>query len=265
MQGMREFGNALAVAIISIGLMLGALSISLVEFVPEATPPATFVLLPSPLAVTATATSLPTSTQDPSLGTPTPTASMAFIPPGSCPPPAGWTPILLQAGETLDSLVARYRINKIELRRANCLLSDNLLPGTLFYVPPAPTSTFVACSQGAVGWVKSYTVKPGDTLYSIATNHYTTVALLRNVNCRTGDRIYTGESLWVPNVSTRTPIPTPLPGRTVTPHPTDPLTETALPFTVTIAPSITPVPATPTTAPTATPVPTHTASPTAFP
>ena len=35
---MRDFGNALVVSLISVGLMLGALSISLVEFVPEATP-----------------------------------------------------------------------------------------------------------------------------------------------------------------------------------------------------------------------------------
>lgn len=265
MQGLRELGNALVVAVISIGLMLGALSISLVEFVPEATPTTTFALFPSPLPVTATDTAPPTVTQDPSLDTQTPTPLNIVQPPSSCPPPAGWTPIFVQAGETLDTLAVRYRINKEVLRQANCLLSDSLLPGTLFYVPPAPTSTFTTCSQGAAGWVKRYVVKPGDTLYSIATNHYTTVALMRIVNCRIGDRIYVGEILWVPNVSTRTPVPTPLPGRTVTAHPTDPLTETALPFTATIVPSNTPVPATSTTAPTSTPVPTLTASPTAFP
>ena len=40
MQGMRDLGNALIVALISVGLMIGALSISLVEFVPEAAPTA---------------------------------------------------------------------------------------------------------------------------------------------------------------------------------------------------------------------------------
>lgn len=38
MQGMRDFGNALIVAMLSIGLMIGALSISLVEFLPETVP-----------------------------------------------------------------------------------------------------------------------------------------------------------------------------------------------------------------------------------
>ena len=57
----------------------------------------------------------------------------------------------------------------------------------------------------------------------------------------------------------------PLPGVTVTPQPTDPLTETALPFTATVQPSNTPVPNTPTVAPTVTAIPTLTVSPTAFP
>ena len=95
---------------------------------------------------------------------------------------------------------------------------------------PWQTNTPVVCSQGAAGWVKSYMVKPGDTIYAIATNHYTTAGLLKSVNCRTSDLILVGEILWVPNVATRTPYPTPLPGSTVTPYPTDPLTETALPL-----------------------------------
>ncbi|NOH04252.1 MAG: LysM peptidoglycan-binding domain-containing protein [Chloroflexi bacterium] len=160
-----------------------------------------------------------------------------------------------QAGDTLESLAARYRIGSDQLKSANCLAVDSLIPGTALFVPPAPTSTVAACIPGAVGWVKSYVVKAGDTLYSIATNHYTTVATLRGVNCKTSDRIYPGETLWVPRVATRTPVPTPLPGSTVTPHPTDPLTETALPFTATIEPSATSVPNTPTTAPTPTAVP----------
>ena len=55
---LRGLGNALVVALISIGLMIGALSISLVEFVPQATPTATnsMFLSPAPLTVTPTIT-----------------------------------------------------------------------------------------------------------------------------------------------------------------------------------------------------------------
>jgi LysM repeat protein len=271
---LRGLGNALVVALISIGLMVGALSISLVEFVPQATPSATNSLFLSPMLLTVTQTVPPTLTPTIGLESPTPSITPTFtntaLPPASCLPPTGWGQIIIQAGETLDIIAARYRTSKDELRRANCLLIDNLVAGTILYAPAVITNTPVVCSQGAAGWVKSYVVKPGDTIYAIAANHYTTAGLLKSVNCRTSDLIYAGELLWVPNVATRTPYPTPLPGtplpgNTVTPYPTDPLTETALPYTITVMPTDTPVPDTPTEIPTLTAVPTPTASPTAFP
>ena len=266
MQGLRGFTNALVVALISTGLMIGALSISLVEFVPQAAPTATNILLSSPAPLTVTITLIPTLTPTVGLESPTPSITPTFtntvIPPASCQPPFGWVQIVIQAGETLETIAARYRTRKDELRRANCLLSDNLVAGTILYVPHSITSTPVVCSQGAAGWVKSYIVKPGNTFYAIASNHYTTVGLLKSVNCRISDLIIVGETLWVPNVATRTPYPTPLPGSTVTPYPTEPLTETALPYTATVMPSSTLVPNTSTPIPT---VPTLTPSPTAFP
>ena len=258
MQGSRGFFNALLTALVSIGLIAGALSISLVEFAPQASPASTTEgLFPSPAPLTATPTSI--STPTPAIE---PASTNTLMPPVSCQPPSGWSQIVVQAGETLDTIASRYRMDKNELRAANCLLSDNLMTGTTLYAPPAVTSTSVACIPGAVGWVKSYTVKPGDTLYSIATNHYSGPDLLKSVNCRTSDLILPSEILWVPNVATRTPYPTPLPGNTVTPPPTLPLTETALPFTASPMPSNTPLPNTDTPTP---PVPTPTTSPTAFP
>jgi len=268
MQNMRDFGNALVVALISIGLMVGALSISLVEFVPQTTSTAPVNPLPSPIPLTVTNSPIPTLTPTEGLESPTPsvtpTLTITFTPPASCMPPAGWGQKIIQFGETLDSIAVHYRTSKDELRRANCLLIDNLVAGTVLYVPPVATNTPVKCNPGASGWIKNYTVKPGDTIYRIATDHYTTAGLLKSVNCRISDYIYAGEVLWVPSVATRTPYPTPLPGSTVTPYPTDPLTQTALPFTATVLPSSTPVPATPTEIPTATAMPTPTASPTAF-
>lgn len=261
---LRELGTALIVAFASIGLIFGALSISLVEFIPEATATPTFALPASPVPVTATSTFPPTATQDPNIATVTFTVTTTLPASVSCPQPPGWITYAIQFNDTLDSLAIKYRTDKNTLRTNNCLVSDNLIPGTLFYVPPQPTSTFAACVPGSPGWVKSYVVKSGDTLYTIALNHYVTLNTLRQVNCRTGDKLNTGEILWVPNVATRTPYPTSLPGVTASPHPTDPLTETALPFTATVIPSNTPIPNTPTAVSTPTPVPTLTASPTAF-
>ena len=270
MQGVRGFGNALLIALISIGLIIGALSISLVEFVPEVTPTATNIVFASPAPLTATSTSTPTLTPTLGLESPTPTATTTFVnsatPPSSCQPPFGWVnQINIQPGETLDILAARYNISKEELIRANCLLSSTLVAGTKLYVPPVAANTSVTCSQGAAGWLKNYVVKSGDTIYAIATNHYTTAGLLKIVNCRTSDLIFPGEMIWVPNVATRTPNPTPLPGVTFIPNPTEPLTETALPYTATIIPSNTPIPATATPIPLSTPLPTFTSSLTAFP
>jgi LysM repeat protein len=261
---LRELGTALIIALASIGLVFGALSISLVEFIPEATPSATFALPPSPVPVTATATLPPTSTQDPSVATVTFTVTNTLPASVSCPQPAGWIAYIIQANDTLESLSSKYRTDVNTLRINNCLLSDNLIPNTLFYVPSAPTSTVAVCSPGAVGWTKSYVVIRGDTMYSIATNHYTTVSLLKQVNCKNTEFIVAGETLWVPNVATRTPYPTPLAGITASPYPTDPLTETALPFTATIFPTNTSIPNTPTTVSTPTFMATPTPSLTPF-
>ena len=267
---LRDLGNALVVALISVGLMAGALSISLVEFAPQATATATNNVSVSPAPLTATSTLPPTLTPTIGLLSPTPsitpTSTNTPVPPTSCQPPLGWGQIIIQAGETLDSIALRYGTNKNELRRANCLLIDNLVAGSILYAPAnKPTTAPTLCNQGSGGWIKNYTVKPGDTIYAIATNHYITAGLLKSVNCRSSDLIHIGELLWVPNIATRTPYPTltpgaPLPGNTVTPYPTDRLTETALPFTITplpftitVVPSDTPVPATPTAIPTITP------------
>ncbi len=257
MQGTREFGNALLIALLSIALIVGALSISLVEFSPGAIPTPSSNLLSSPEPLTATWTPPPTLAPTFPLEslTPssTPTSTTTSTPPSNCQIPLGWAQTTVQVGDTLDSIAARYRISSDDLRRANCLFSNSLVPGSKLYLPPVTPNTSPACIPGAVGWVKNYTVKPGENLYRIAIDHYSTLELIRKVNCRTGDTIFPGDILWVPNVSaTRTQNPSTLPGNTVTPYPTDPLTETVLPFTATFIP-------------TSSLAPTVTASSTAFP
>ena len=63
---------------------------------------------------------------------------------------------------------------------------------------PLPTSK-KACGPYA-GWIRSYVVQPGDTLFRIAIMHGITVESLQRANCRTGTVIYSGERLWVPFV-----------------------------------------------------------------
>jgi LysM repeat protein len=264
MQSARQFGNALILALLSTGLVLGGISLSLVEFSRAAPPPTTESLVSSPIPLTATAT-LPPPLESP---TPTQTASLtATVPPPTfCPIPSNWTGIAVQAGDTLESLATQYRISSGELKQGNCLLVDNLVQGSILYVPQVPPNTVAACNPGAVGWVFNYIVQGGDTFYRIATSYYTSTTLLKQVNCRSSDLVFAGERLWVPNVSTRTPTPTVPPfAATFTPFPTEPLTQTALPFTLTPEPTNTNPAPTATIPPSATTAPTVTPSLTAFP
>lgn len=260
MRDVRELGNALIAATLSIGLTLGALSISLVSFIPEEAPIPTQIVLESPIPVTATQTFLPTITPLIQVDTLTPTATNTIVPPTNCPPPAGWVAIVVQIGETLDSLAIRYGTSKDILKGGNCLVVESLVAGKNFYVPPAPTATIPVCVKGASGWINNYTVQRGDTFFNIAPRYGIQAKTIQSVNCHPSDLIYPGDILWVPNIPTLTPTFTPQPGitYTVVPNLTEPFTQTVLPFTATYLPTQTLVP------PTATAIPTQTGSPTAI-
>lgn len=266
MRSAREFGNALVATILSVGLTLGALSISLVGFIPEEAEPPTLTPIPSPIPVTATYTLPPSATPAQIMDTATFTATNTLVVAQStlCPSPAGWNIYIVQAGETLASIAAKYGITADYLKSSNCLLSNDLLPGKSIYVPNLPTNTRAACIAGSPGWSNNYVAKQGDTFYGIAYRYYTTEREIMRVNCRSVPLLLAGELIWVPNVTPRQFTSTPVPitltfdNSTATPVFTEP--GTMLPFTLT--PSITPTPA-PTF--TVSPIPTQTASPTPFP
>ncbi|MBU1661889.1 MAG: LysM peptidoglycan-binding domain-containing protein, partial [Chloroflexi bacterium] len=178
-------------------------------------------------------------------------------PPTSCPPPSGWVAITVQPGEDLLTLAARYKITREQLLAANCLFSNDLPTGSILYVPPVPTNTPVPCGPPA-GWIR-YTVQPGNTLYSLSQAYGVSLSQLQFANCMPANQynLVTGQTLWVPNVVTRTPRATATP--TLTPviiiFPT--LTGTIPATSTTIAPP------TSTNIPTSTDVPTGTPTGTA--
>jgi hypothetical protein len=70
----------------------------------------------------------------------------------ACQPPTGWSPIAVQAGDTLESLALTYNATVEALIQANCLASDNLIPGTIMYIPGIPpTEPSVQCGLQPVG------------------------------------------------------------------------------------------------------------------
>ena len=233
MQSIRQLGGGVIIAIVSVVLVLGGIFLSLAETLPQsATPTQT----PALQTATETATASPSAT-----------ATQPFVAPASCTPPVGWVRILTATGDTIYSLAQRYKTSAENLSAANCLTSFDLSVGYVLYVPPVPTVTIIPCGPPA-GWVKTHIVQAGDNLYRIALSYGLTYPQLQRANCMGGSTtIYAGQRLWVPNISTRTPVP----GVTVIP---DFPTETSLPTAITL-----------TAIDTATEIPTATATQTSLP
>jgi LysM repeat protein len=72
------------------------------------------------------------------------------------------------------------------------------LANTAVSATSKPIQTWATACGPYPGWIRSYVVQPGDTLYRIAVIHGISVDVLRRANCKTGTVIYAGERLWVP-------------------------------------------------------------------
>ena len=254
MESLRQVGAGLLLGIISIIIILSGFSLAMVEAglapIAASTPPTAsptvsilvtgFPTLPLPSTNTplAISTATPTATSISST-TPTPTSTYLSTLPATlaiCPPPYGWRPIVVQADQTLASLALQYRTTAELLRTKNCLLNDQLVTGSILYVPPVPTSTSFACGSPA-NW-GYYRVSAGDTLYHIGVLYRVSVSQLMQANCLYTSSISAGQLLRVPNVATSTPaFTTPVPTLTeipsATPLPTDTPSDTPLPATPT--------------------------------
>jgi LysM repeat protein len=190
-------------------------------FVSTASPSLTHTLLPSP---SETVQIPATETESPPLLS-------------QCNPPDGWMIYFIQIGETLESIADKYGTTAQILKSANCLTSDQVLPGYIMFVPPeeqaatdAPDGT---CTKPA-GWI-TYTVKSGDTLFQISRLFQTTVSEIQAGNCMgSSTKIITGTRLWVPNNATLTPTSTATTAKT-NPPPTKTATDTPVPNTAPVA------------------------------
>lgn len=209
MQTLRQLGAGVIVAIISVILVIGGIFLSLAETLP---PPSTPTQIPPTFPEsfpTPTSTLVDSSASDTPTSLPTVTASPTQVAasPTTCTPPSGWIRVTTSSGDTVYSLAQRYRTTADNLNAANCLTSADLSAGIALYVPPVPTVTVVPCGA-PFGWVRGYTVRPGDTLFRIALSYNITYPQLQRANCMgSSTTIFTGQRLWVPNVPPRTPVP----------------------------------------------------------
>ena len=262
MQALRQMGGGLVIAIISLLLVIGGISLALAETHPPqstATPLPIIIVTsleqPTATLIIANTNTLEVPTQ-PQPATAIPSATLAA--PVVCNAPAGWLQIVVNTNDTLYTIAERYKTTAEILSANNCL--NNTIPavGSLIYVPPVPTVTVIPCGPYA-GWIKAYSVQPGDNLYRISLLYRTTVPQLQVANCMgTSITIYTGQLLWVPNVPTSTPGITIVPTfNTVTPSIIPSTTSTFI-VTESPVPTNTSVPATATASitplPSATPI-----------
>jgi len=235
MKALRQMGGGVLIAIISLLLVIGGISLSLAETNPpeQATPTPLPPIIATSLELPVSFTPIITNTiPAPTLtSTASPSATLAVA--SVCNRPTGWLQIVVSANDTLYTIAERYKTTTEILGANNCL--NNTIPaaGSLLYVPPVPTVTVIPCGPPA-GWIKAYRVQPGDNLFRISLLYRTTVAKLQSANCMgSSSTIYTGQLLWVPNVPTSTPgvtnVRTNTPGvtivpdfNTVTPSPTTP-------------------------------------------
>ena len=273
MKNLRQVFLGIVIALASIGLIFGVFSLSLVEgnistnLAPThtLTPTISPTLQPFTRSVDSPTPS-PTLTLTPALtSTPswTPTSTPSPIPsPTNCPPPVGWLPYVVQSGDTLDKIATRYHSSVATLQQANCLLTTELLPGKILYVPPVPTQTPVPCGRPS-GWV-GYVVQPGDTLYRLSQAYGISVGELQRANCMGSSTLLrVGQTLYVPPWAPHTPTPT-IPGvipptatPTITPEPILPSdTPTEIPTSIPTEPPV------PTASDTPVVVPTETSTPT---
>ena len=103
---------------------------------------------------------------------------------------------VVQRGETLYSIAARYGTTVQAIAQANGLSNLNLVyVGQRLVIPSGGGSTAATGS--------TYTVRAGDTLWSIAARHGTTVSLLMQANGLTNANVvYVGQRLTIPGGST---------------------------------------------------------------
>lgn len=209
MQALRQLGAGIALSAFSVVIVIGGLLLALAEggMVPTSAAATTTNMPTGEVIVTLQVLPLDFTNTPPGL---TATTTVSPTPPPTlvnCPPPVGWLPIVVQASDTLETLSLTYHISTDLLKSGNCLLNNDLISGSILYVPPQATATLKPCGAPA-SWV-NYTVVAGDTLYSISLRYQISWQELMQANCLETSYIKTGQVLKVPNIPVNTvPVPT---------------------------------------------------------
>ncbi|MGF2141634.1 LysM peptidoglycan-binding domain-containing protein [Vagococcus fluvialis] len=116
----------------------------------------------------------------------------------------------VRRGDTLYGISLRYGVSVNEIKQKNNLTSDMIYIGQTLAISGSPQSGNKTNTQQTVstGTSSTYTVKSGDSLYKIASQHNVTVDQLKKENNLSGDMIYVGQTLRIPGKSVQAPVQT---------------------------------------------------------
>ena len=98
---------------------------------------------------------------------------------------SGSSTYVVQRGDTLYSIAAKYNVTVSDLKNTNQLTSNVITVGQELIIPTENT-------------YQTYAVVTGDTLSGIAQKFNTTVAKLKEINHLTSDFLQIGQLLLVP-------------------------------------------------------------------
>ena len=120
------------------------------------------------------------------------------------PPEAEYTWHYVRRGETLSTIASRYRTSVSAIARLNGLRSVHFIkPGQRLKIPGRGTAVPSTAAggrspDGNAGGKIAYTVKAGDTLYSIAKRHEMNLEEFLILNGLEGaPKIFAGQQIWV--------------------------------------------------------------------
>ena len=96
----------------------------------------------------------------------------------------------VQSGDSLWSIAKKYGVSVSDLKEANNLTSNTLSIGQVLKIPTE--------EENEITTTNTYTVKSGDSLYSIAQKYGTTVNELKTLNNLTSNTLSIGQVLKIP-------------------------------------------------------------------
>ena len=99
----------------------------------------------------------------------------------------------VKSGDSLYSIANKYGLTVSELKNLNNLTTNTLTIGQVLKIKPTATTQPTSTT--------TYTVKSGDTLYSIANKYNTNITTLKNLNNLTSNLLSIGQVIKVPSTT----------------------------------------------------------------